>query len=117
MNTRDVAAEYRLSHWAQVVEDRSQKGLSVRAYCAGTGIHENTYFYWQRKLREAAGVQAGVLPALNAPVPKGWTALSIREESANTHELIIEIGGCRIRVQADTDTTLLARVCQTLKAL
>lgn len=117
MNTRDIAAEYRLSHWAQVVQDRSQKGLSIRAYCAEAGIHENTYFYWQHKLREATGAQAAVLPAANAPVPKGWTALSIRRDSANTHSLIVEVSGCRVHVQTDTDTALLARVCQALKAL
>ena len=102
MNTRGIAAEYRLSHWAQVVRDRSQKGLSIRAYCGETGIYENTYFYWQRKLREAAGAQAAGLPAPNAPVPKGWTALNARAESVNTHSLIVEVSGCRVHVHADT---------------
>ena len=117
MNTRGIAAEYRLSHWAQIVQDRSQRGLSIRAYCAETGIHENTYFYWQHKLREAAGAQDAGLPAPNAAVPRGWTALSVREGSANTHGIIVEVGGYRIHVQANTDTALLARVCQALKAL
>ena len=117
MKTRDIAAEYRLSHWAEIVQNRSQKGLSIRAYCAETGIHENTYFYWQRKLREAAGAQTAGLPAPNALAPKGWTALSVRADSANPHSLIVEAGGCRVHVQANTDTALLARVCQALKAL
>ena len=117
MNTRSIAAEYRLSHWAQIVQDRSQKGLSVRAYCAETEVHENTYFYWQRKLREAAGAQAVVLPALNAPVPKGWTALSVKEETYQTQGLTVEVNGCRISVLADTDPLLLAKVCRALKAL
>jgi len=36
------------------MRERQDSGLSVRAYCASAGIHENSYFYWQKKLREAA---------------------------------------------------------------
>ena len=54
VNTREVAAEYRLSHWAQIVQERNKSGSSIRAYCKQLGICENTYFYWQRRLRQAA---------------------------------------------------------------
>jgi hypothetical protein len=54
VNTREVAAEYRLSHWAQIMQERTQCGSSIRAYCKQIGICENTYFYWQRRLRKAA---------------------------------------------------------------
>jgi len=50
----ETSAEYRLSHWAQVVQDRIESGLSVKAFCEKTGIHGNSLYYWQRKLREAA---------------------------------------------------------------
>jgi len=54
VNTREVAAEYRLSHWAQAVRERAKSGLTIRAYCKQIGICENTYFYWQRRVRKAA---------------------------------------------------------------
>ena len=54
VNTREVAAEYRLTHWAQIVKERTKSGSSIRAYCTQIGICENTYFYWQRRLRNAA---------------------------------------------------------------
>jgi transposase len=54
INTREVAEEYRLTHWAQIIQERTQSGLSIRAYCKQIGICENTYFYWQRRLRKAA---------------------------------------------------------------
>ena len=53
MNTRNIAEEYRLSHWVKIMQERRESGLSVRAYCKEAGFHENSYFYWQRKLREA----------------------------------------------------------------
>lgn len=54
INTREVAAEYRLPHWARIVQERNKSGSSIRAYCKQIGICENTYFYWQRRLRKAA---------------------------------------------------------------
>jgi transposase-like protein len=54
INTREIAKEYRLSHWGKIMQERSQSGLSIKAYCRQMGICGNTYFYWQRKLRKAA---------------------------------------------------------------
>lgn len=54
MNTRGVAAEYRLTQWSQVMQERMAQGESITAFCENRGISKNTYFYWQRKIREAA---------------------------------------------------------------
>ena len=54
MNTGAIAAEYRLSYWAWIIKERMESGLSVKAFCEVLGIHGNTYFYWQKRLREAA---------------------------------------------------------------
>ena len=53
MNTREIAVEYRLTHWAQIIRRRNESGLSIKAFCTNEGFHENIYCYWQRKLREA----------------------------------------------------------------
>lgn len=119
MDTREIAAEYRLEHWAQMMRERAEQGLSIRAYCESRGIHENTYFYWQRKLREAAC--AGLAAAEPAPsersAPKGWAALSVGNQQNEPQGLSIDVGGCRINVRADTDAELLEKVCRVLKAL
>ena len=67
MNTREIAAEYRLAHWAKIMRERSESRLSIRAFCMNAGIHENTYFYWQRKLREAAREQFAIMPVDSKP--------------------------------------------------
>lgn len=120
MNTREIAAEYRLKHWAQAMRERAEQGLSVRAYCESRGIHENTYFYWQRKLREAACVglpAAEPAPSEQSLAPKGWAALSVGDQLHQPRGLSVDVGGCRINVRADTDAELLAKVCRVLKAL
>ena len=54
MDTRKIASEYRLTQWAQVIHERNESGLSIRAFCKKAGIGENVYYHWQRKLRAAA---------------------------------------------------------------
>lgn len=118
MNTREIAEEYRLTYWAQVMRERTDKGLSIRAYCEEVGIHENTYFYLQRKLREAtcSGIQEAATE-VKSIVPKGWASLSVNEVPTQTQGMTIEVGGYRILVNTDTDPGLLIRVCRALKAL
>ena len=94
MNTRCIAAEYRLSHWAQIVRERNESKLSIRGFCKNKGIHENTYFYWQRKLRETACEQlekkqtASISTALHQPV---FTEVKLRDslpQAAHTEPVL-----------------------------
>jgi putative transposase len=118
MNTREIAAEYRLAHWAQVMRDRTDRGLTIHAYCVETEIHENTYFYWQRKLRETACTGIQEAPAeVKVIVPKGWATVGVSEGPAQTNGLTVEVGGCRIMVGADMNPELLIKVCRALKTL
>lgn len=120
MNTRNIATEQRLAHWSQIMSKRAEKGLSIRTYCENVGIHENTYFYWQRKLHEAAcsGIQTATIESEEKSlVPKGWATLCASEKSAHSEGLTIEVGGCWITVHSDTDPELLTKVCRTLKTL
>jgi putative transposase len=113
INTREIAAGYRLGHWAEIVRERSESGLTIKAFCESAGLHENTYFYWQRKLRESACEMtvAGALPA-----PGGWTA-AVPTTDAVSRTLPIEIGKCRVLADRDTDEKLLAKVCRVLASL
>jgi len=119
MDTRDVAAEYRMAQWAQMIQARVQSGQSIKEYCASAGISRNAYFYWQRKLREAACI--GQMTAQNRKsglVPNGWTQLvetSVAPAAVGT--LTVEVGGCHITATAETDLELLAKVCRALRSL
>ena len=119
MNTKGIAEEYRLTHWSQVMHERRESGLSIKAYCKQQGFHENVYYYWQRKLREAACAEfaersAGAETRL---APSGWTRLSAIEPETAASTLSIEINGCRVSVRVETDPELLAKVCRILRAL
>jgi len=124
INTREIAKELRLSHWARIIREQQESGLSKQAFCKQIGVCHNTYFYWQRKLREAAceGLMNAAQPetvAANIPtMPHGWVICEPALDSAPKEKpLPIEIGGCRVLASADTDPELLAQVCKVLVSL
>ena len=61
VNTKEIAQEYRCTHWAGIMRERAESGLNIKAYCRQIGISTNTYHYWQKKLRESACEQLAVV--------------------------------------------------------
>ena len=125
MGTREVATEIRMVQWAQVMRERAASGLSIEAYCKANGIARYSYFYWQKKLREAAVCQmsGGAQPEQQTLVPTGWAAVNAAEEAApeqagslTLHQdgLTLRVGGAEIEVRAGYDEVLLAPVIKTL---
>ena len=119
MNTREIASEYRLAHWAKIMRERIESGASIKAFCKKIGIHENTYFYWQKKLREAACEHHVKIQADSAPtalVRTGFAEVKIRDSlPQETHtkaifqgNLSIEVSGVKIITDSTYPTDQLA---------
>jgi hypothetical protein len=124
MNTRYIAAEYRLVHWAQIMQARSESGLSIKGFCQNAGIHENTYFYWQRKLREAACNQLSVQPepGQTSLVRTGFTEVKLyNEQKTAAHDvpllhgnLYIEVSGVKITTDSTYPVNQLSQLLREL---
>lgn len=105
MNTKEMARQVRLSHWAGVMRERNESGKSIRSWCQENDICEKTYYYWQRKLRQAACAQIEDCKITNHT---GFTEVMLPEvsgnkpkpETAQNKPLQIDIAG--IRVSADS---------------
>jgi transposase-like protein len=121
VNTSEIASAYRLTHWTQVMWEHQESGQSIKAYCRQVGIGVNTYHYWQRKLRAAAGEALTAREEVEirqSVVPTGWAVCSQKEEDvAVSKAVVIEIGKCRVEATMDTDPELLMKVCRTLASL
>lgn len=115
MNTQKVTQEYRLSQWMKIIQKRHDSGQNVKDFCEDTGITPNSYYYWQRKLREAACTELMPIEESSNPVPNGWMQLQ-RAHKTNS-SLDIEVSGCRITVSPNTDPELLINICRMLRSL
>lgn len=49
----------RIQQWASVIHDRQESGLKVDDYCEQHGLSRDAYYYWIRKVKEAAMAQTG----------------------------------------------------------
>ena len=127
MNTRAIAAEYRLQQWAVIMRDCKESGLSIRAYCENAGIRPNRYFYWQKRLREAACEELikvepntsslmSQAPGTGSPVVWGGIDTSARESDSLPQDGLIRISrdGWTVTIESGVDVELLT---ETLKAV
>ena len=78
-----VRNDLRLQNWAEVVRAKQESGLTNREFCAQNGIAEKTYYYWLRKVRQAA-LECGApeLVRLEEELPAADRMIRIRYGSA-----------------------------------
>lgn len=54
MDVQKVTHEIRLRQWIGIIKECRSSRKSVKSWCEENGISEKSYFYWQRRAREAA---------------------------------------------------------------
>jgi transposase-like protein len=111
------------------MRERSESGQTVKQWCKKNGILEKTYYYWQRKLREAACEAIGshrttgqnqlTLPVFKEVqlIKNRDTQLSESQEESGSTEfrpLTIEMNGLRITASQGYPPDQLTYIVQEL---
>lgn len=65
-----ITHQVRAEHWARILNECINSGMSKTAWCRANGISEKQFFYWQRILRREA-YKASQNPSLPAVTEKG----------------------------------------------
>ena len=99
--------EYRLQHWARIVDECAKSGKSNREFCAGRGVSEKTYYYWLRRLREAAA--DSVTPQL--------VEVTFNDKSDRSGNLRVNYQGAELIVNETTPAAVLEMALMALKKL
>ena len=124
MNTKNMTMEYRLKHWTSIIKECKESGLSVRAYCESAGIHENRYYYWQKKLREKLceelvkknNKETGMIPAGFTEVKLSDGRISTNfHTTGNSNDINIEVSGMRIIAGVDYPTAKLVELLREMR--
>ena len=96
-----------MAQWAQIIQDRKVSGENVKAYCQSRGLSRDAYFYWQRKLKEAACEQFMVMenePKQTELIATGFAEVKVGERKEDYRreghvaggQLSIEVPGIKI---------------------
>jgi len=103
MDTRTTTNKIRLTHWVKVIQERNDSGLSIKAYCKKTGIHESSYYYWLKKLRESACAEITKYQEASNQTQRIFTQVQLPANQAlplrsniEENQICVEINGVRI---------------------
>ena len=101
MNTKLATRQIRLNEWAAIIKDCKASGQKVDIYCEQHGLSRDAYYYWLRKVKEAALTQAGFveLPALTSEQIPAKTIE--KGTSAFETQMIIKINERKLVIRTD----------------
>lgn len=120
MDTHLATTQIRLQQWTRIIQDRINSGLKVDEYCEQHQLSRNAYYYWLRKVKEAALISAGSrfaelhVPAQN-PANEGSAVQKSTDERNFSPQLIMTYGDVTIFVNENTPKELLAMVCEVIR--
>lgn len=105
MDTKLATRQIRIQQWAAIIKDRQASGLKVNDYCQEHGLSHDAYYYWLRKVKEAALVQSGFveLPAAS-PV-----------EAGDAISLIASANGVTLEIREGVSEELLKKAIRVIK--
>ncbi|MDL2214403.1 hypothetical protein LJB76_02435 [Clostridia bacterium OttesenSCG-928-O13] len=115
MDTRQLTYEVRMKHWAEVLRRRRESGQTIRGFCRTEGICEKTYYYWQKRIRLAAGeslLETNGIQASGslAPAPV-FASLPAPKASGVVR---VEIGGAVVEIEPGADMAVVQSVLRML---
>lgn len=114
MDTKKATKQIKAQHWAAVIKDRIDSGLSVTAYCEALNISKTQYYYWLRAIREhCIETQMPQLVELQPPAVVPTTDKAAVADNFET-EMVIKIGNANLGVNSSTPTVLIKKVMAVL---
>ena len=114
-----VKSQLKLNAWAEMVRECRQSGLTVEAWCKSQCLNTKTYYYRQKKVREAAlaGIhQDQIGSAVEHPGPC-FRKLEVQAPAAEmTPAVVVHLPNVTIEVSNDASQRTVEAVLLALKS-
>jgi hypothetical protein len=122
MQTKEMIHDYQLAHWADIIRQRSESGLTVKAFCKSRGFNKSKSVYWQRGLRDKAYESLTKDPMRISDMAHQFTEATLAQHStasANdaSGEIRIEAFGIRITADSGYPPALIAALLREVMPL
>lgn len=115
MNTKLATRQIRLNEWAAIIKDCKASGLKVDIYCEQHGLSRDAYYYWLRRVKEAALKQAGFVEFPALPSEQKVTETINKRISDFETQMIIKMNGIEFCVNDNSPTELISRVMEIIR--
>lgn len=118
MNTREVAQQYRLKQWIELIRERRSSGQTIAGWCAERNIRESSYYYWLKRVRKAAcealpslKAEDNTIVPVNIPLHAAGSGTARQEASA---AIVVRFGTVLLEIHNNASPALIEN---TLRAL
>jgi transposase-like protein len=119
LSTREATRKYRLNKWSRIIQECMGSGQTVSAWCREHNISENSYYYWLRKVREAAcesgsGDRAknNTIVPVDIPIHSDITNSAALESSC---DIVLRLGSVTLELHNDASAALIENTLRALK--
>ena len=103
-----------LSEWRSLIAQRSNSGLSIRAWCAENGFTEQQYYYWLRCVRNAALSEDAGKPSCSL-VKVDFPRVPVSESSqSELKSIVIRHGVAIVELPQNTSFDYIAGILRGL---
>ena len=103
----------REQYWRDTFKQFAASGQSVRAFCAGRGLSEPSFYSWRRTLAER---DANASPVARSSQTPAFVPIHVAEETIGGIEIVLR-GDRRVRLHGPVDRAALAEVVAALESV
>ena len=114
MDTRQVAHEVRRQQWALVMKERRESGLTTRDFCREHGIKEKTFYYWQRRLREAVCENLALQEKTSVVPAPSFAEVRMPAAQGGRDMIRVHLGDAEVEIGGDVAPAAIEAVLRTL---
>lgn len=112
---QNVKRELNLRQWSDIIADRQASGKSIKQYCKEHHLRENTYYYWQKIIREQT--IASVEENISSPLVKvNLNRDREKEMMVQKTAITLHLHDVSISVPGYVDSSTLTKVISAVRA-
>lgn len=118
MNTREVAQRYRMNQWIETIRECRSSGQAVTEWCADHGVSIKSYYYWLKRIREAAcealpalGENSAIVP-VSIPVHAASSGPMVQDGSP---QIVVRYGSVVVELRNNASVTLIENTLRVLQ--
>lgn len=115
MDTKLATIQIRTKQWASIIQDCRSSGLKVDDYCEQHSLSRNAYYYWQRKVKEAALSHAGFVEIQGDTLKAETGPADSPSGSPFFPQIVLSVNGVSVGINQDTPMPLLSQVLGVIR--